>query len=212
MNFLQLPTGAGEGGYYDFDLAAFSDRFGMQTATVLDTLKVLEQEGLLGFQQQVYLPARVQFITGKERLYDFEKDYPALQPLIHALLRGYEGILDRPSPIRDRQLAYALRKDVRQVAADLAQLQAFHIIDYLPSKDSPQLYFFRDRPATEDLYIDPVRYRERKEQYATRIRVMTRYLCLSVECRSRFLAHYFGDKDAGDCGICDNCLRAARRK
>jgi ATP-dependent DNA helicase RecQ len=93
----------------------------------------------------------------------------------------------------------------------LTQLQAFRILDYTPPKESPQLYFFRHRPAAEELYIDPIKYRERKERYATRIRAMVRYLGLAVECRSRFLAHYFGDKEAEDCGICDNCLRASRR-
>lgn len=210
MNYLQLPAGAGEGSYYDFNLADFTGRFGLETSTVLDTLKVLEQEGLLSFQQQVYLPARAQFVTGKEMLYDFEKDHPELQPLIHSLLRNYEGIFDQPVPLRERQLAYNTRLAPRQLTAELAQLQAFRILEYTASKESPQLYFFRHRPAAEELYIDPVRYRERKEQYATRIRAMVRYLGLAIECRSRFLAHYFGDKDAGDCGVCDNCLRAAR--
>jgi ATP-dependent DNA helicase RecQ len=211
MNYLQLPAGSGEGSYHDFNLTDFTDRFGLETSAVLDILKVLEQEGLLSFQQQVYLPARVQFITGKEMLYDFEKDHPALQPLIHALLRTYEGIFDQPVPIRERQLAYNIRASTRQLATELAQLQAFRILEYSPSRESPLLYFFRHRPVAEELYIDPVKYRERKEQYATRVRAMVRYLGLAVECRSRFLAHYFGDKDAGDCGICDNCLRAARR-
>jgi ATP-dependent DNA helicase RecQ len=211
MNYLQLPAGAGEGSYYDFNLPAFTERFGLETSAVMDTLKVLEQEGLLSFQQQVYLPARAQFVTGKEMLYDFEKDHPALQPLIHALLRSYEGIFDQPVPIRERQLAYNTRKEPRQLTAELAQLQAFRILEYTPPKESPQLYFFRHRPAAEELYIDPIKYRERKERYATRIRAMVRYLGLAVECRSRFLAHYFGDKEAEDCGICDNCLRASRR-
>ena len=210
MNYLQLPAGAGEGSYYDFNLADFTGRFGLETSTVLDTLKVLEQEGLLSFQQQVYLPARAQFVTGKEMLYDFEKDHPELQPLVHSLLRNYEGIFDQPVPLRERQLAYNTRLTPQKLTAELAQLQAFRILEYTPSKESPQLYFFRHRPAADELYIDPVRYRERKEQYATRIRAMVRYLGLAIECRSRFLAHYFGDKDAVDCGICDNCLRAAR--
>jgi ATP-dependent DNA helicase RecQ len=206
MNYLQLPSGSGEGRYYDFDLIAFAGRFGLETSAVTDILKILEQEGLLAFQQQVYMPARMQFIAGKESLYDFEKDNPGLQPLIHALLRGYEGIFDHHVPLRERQLAYGLRKDPRQLAAELAQLQTFRIIDYTPPKESPQLYFFRDRVVASEFYIDPVKYRERKEQYATRIRAIVRYLGLSVECRSRYLANYFGDKDAEDCGICDNCL------
>jgi ATP-dependent DNA helicase RecQ len=210
VNYLQLPAGAGGGQYYDFDLAAFTTRFNLTTPAVVNTLKVLEQEGLLSFQQQVYLPARLQFIAGKETLYEFEKEHPALETLIHALLRAYEGIFDQPVPIRERQLAWNTRKEPAQLAAELARLQAFRIIDYTPAKESPQLYFFRDRPTAEVLYINPVEYRERKERYAMRIRAMLRYLGLAEECRSRFLAHYFGDKETGDCGICDNCLRAGR--
>jgi ATP-dependent DNA helicase RecQ len=210
MNYLQLPSGAGEGQYYDFDLTDFCRRFEGDVSAVSDILRLLEQDGLLSFQQLVSMPARVQFIISKEALYDFEADHPTLQPLIHVLLRSYQGIFDQPVFIRERQLAYATRKEPRQLAADLAQLKAFGIIEYDPPKEMPQLYFFRDRVAAEELYIDPVRYRERKEVYADRIRSMIRYLNLKTECRSRYLAGYFGDKGAGDCGICDNCLRAKR--
>jgi len=118
--------------------------------------------------------------------------------------------LDQPVFIRERQLAHAIRANSPQLTTLLAQLAAFRIIKYEPPKDMPQLYFFRDRVAAEVLYIDPVRYRERKEAYADRIRAMVRYLGLTDECRSRYLAAYFGDRNAEDCGICDNCLRARR--
>jgi len=207
VNYLQLPVGAGEGQYYDFDLTTFTSRFELPTTTVVNVLKVLEQEGLLSFQQQVHLSARVQFITGKEGLYAFEDEHPAHEALVHALLRTYEGIFDGPVQIRERQLAWNTHKEAAQVTAELARLQAFGIIDYQPAKESPQIYFFRDRPAAEELYIQPVQYRERKERYATRIRAMVRYMGLAEECRSRYLANYFGDKTVEDCGICDNCLR-----
>jgi ATP-dependent DNA helicase RecQ len=210
MNYLQLPAGAGEGNYYDFDLPGFTNRFGLEMTTAINVIKVLEQEGLLSFLQQVYLPARGRFSTGKEALYEFEKDHPGLEPLLHALLRTYEGIFDRPVAIRERQLAFITRKAPEEVAAGLAQLQAFGIFEYTPLKDNPQLCFLRDRPNAEDLYIDPVAYRVRKEQYANRIRTIVRYLDLAGKCRSRFLANYFGDKEAVDCGICDNCLKNAR--
>jgi ATP-dependent DNA helicase RecQ len=207
MNDLQLPVGSGEGQYYDFDLTGFATRFNLALPLVLNVLKALEQEGLLEFQQQVFLSARVQFVASKESLYAFEQDHPDLQPLIHMLLRTYEGIFDLPVAIRERQLAWQMHKEPAQVTAELSRLQAFGIIGYTAAKESPQIYFFRDRPAAEELYIDPLNYRERKEQYAGRVRAMIRYIGLSGECRSRYLAHYFGDKDADDCGICDNCLR-----
>lgn len=210
MNYLQLPVSAGEGQYYDFDLTAFTGNFGLTVPVVLNVLRVLEQEGLLNFQTQVFLPARLQFITGKETLYEFGKEHPALEALIQCLLRTYEGIFDQAVNIRERQLAYLTHKEPAQLAAGLAQLHAYRIVDYTPARENPQLYFFRDRPAAEELYIDPVKYRERKDQYATRIRAMLRYLRLEEQCRSRYLANYFGDKDATDCGICDNCLRNRR--
>ena len=207
MNYLQLPTGSGEGQYFDFDLTSFTNRFELSMPAVINVFKVLEQEDLLSFQQQVYLPARLQFTTGKEALFEFGRDHPASELLIHTLLRNFPGIMDVPVSIREKQLAHLTHQEPAAVAAALAELQAYHLVDYMPAKDTPQLYFFRDRPAAEELYIDPVQYRERKEQYATRIRAMLRYLRLEEECRSRYLAHYFGDKDAGDCGICDNCLK-----
>ncbi|HXB94730.1 MAG TPA: ATP-dependent DNA helicase RecQ [Puia sp.] len=207
MNYLQLPAGTGEGQYYDFDLAGFAGRFALSIPTVLNVLKVLEQEGLLVFQQQVFLPASLQFVTGKTELHEFASAHPELELLIHSLLRTHEGILDIPVTIRERQLAYLTRKEPAQVAAEISRLGAFHLIDHVPAKESPQLYFFHDRPAAEELYIDPVRHRERKEQFAARIRGVLRYLRLEEQCRSRYLAHYFGDKDAVDCGICDVCLR-----
>jgi ATP-dependent DNA helicase RecQ len=210
MNYLQLPAGSGEGNYYDFDLPGFTDRFGLEMPAALNVIKVLELEGLLSHLHQVYLPGKGRFITGKETLYDFERDHSSLEPLLHALLRTYEGIFDHPVTIRERHLAFITRKTPAEVTAGLIQLQSFQIFDYTPPKDTPQLYFLRDRPNAEDLYIDPVSYRQRKEQYATRIRTMIRYLDLEGKCRSRFLANYFGDKEAVDCGICDNCLRVQR--
>ena len=207
MNFLQLSSGAGEGQYYDFDLAGFAGRFGLSIPTVLTVLKVLEQEGLLSFQQQVFLPARLQFVAAKEALSAFAETHPELETLIHTLLRTHEGILDTPVTIRERQLAYLTRKEPAQLSAGLSRLQAFHLIDYTPAIESPQLYFFRDRPAADELYIDPVKQRERKERFAERIRAILRYVRLEDRCRSRYLAQYFGDKEAADCGICDVCLR-----
>ncbi|HVU56896.1 MAG TPA: ATP-dependent DNA helicase RecQ [Puia sp.] len=211
MNFLQLPVGSGEGNYYDFDLARFTEVFSIDTTTTLNVIKTLEQEGLMSYQQQVFLPSSLRFTTAKQALYDFEHDHPALQPLIHTLLRTYEGIFERPTPIKEKQLAFLTGKDISQVTKELLQLQSFHLVDYTPQKDTPQVYFSRERPAAEDLYIDPVGHRLRKEQYAARIHSMMRYMDLSLECRSRWLANYFGDREAKDCGICDNCRKAGRK-
>jgi ATP-dependent DNA helicase RecQ len=206
MNYLQLPAGAGEGNYYNFDAATFIDAFGSDAKKVWNSIRALEQEGLMTYQQQVFLPSRVRFTAGRQALQDFERDHPECHALIQNLMRGYEGIFDQPVPIFEKNIAFGLRQDQRMIVAGLRQLQSWRMIEYFPQKSSPQLYFSRDRPNAEDLYIDPISYRRRKERYAGRIGAILAYLEMKEGCRSRRLSNYFGDEEARDCGICDHCL------
>jgi ATP-dependent DNA helicase RecQ len=48
---------------------------------------------------------------------------------------------------------------------------------------------------------------QRKGQYEDRVNKMIAYMEDRKECRSRFIATYFGDNNISDCGICDNCLQ-----
>lgn len=206
MNYLQVPSGAGAETYYPFDLGDFIRKFSIDTKLALAALRVLEHEELLALNEQVFIPTRVQFTTGKNGLYEFERSYPALEPLIKTLLRTYEGIFDFPAAINEFMLAKLLNADKSIVQQQLQQLQAFQVIAYEPQKDKPQVYFFRNRPATADLHINMQQLLERKKRYEERIKTMQSYVG-EKGCRGKVIANYFGDTQARDCGVCDNCLR-----
>ncbi|RYF78186.1 MAG: RecQ family ATP-dependent DNA helicase, partial [Chitinophagaceae bacterium] len=74
-----------------------------------------------------------------------------------------------------------------------------------PQNDAPQIVFRKNRVAAADLRINLVRYNERKDSFVQRVKTMVAYL-QATTCRSRFISHYFGDKAAVACGVCDNCL------
>jgi ATP-dependent DNA helicase RecQ len=206
VNYLQLPTGSGEGVYYDFDLTDFASKFKLDAWTTTYVIKALEQDGWLAFNEQVFLPSKVQFVTNKQWLYEFEESSPVLEPLITTLLRTYEGIFDIPVSIHEKTLAFLLRKEQEEIVKQLRILDANAVIDYQPQKDSPQLYFLRRRVKAEDLVIDMVDYKKRKQQYKERIAAIIRYIREKKQCRSQYIAVYFGDNTTRDCGICDNCL------
>jgi ATP-dependent DNA helicase RecQ len=206
-NYLQVPSGDGEGQYFDFDIGDFLKKFKLNSYTVLYALKALEQEGWLSFNEQVFLPARVNFTTGKNQLYEFEKSYPLLEPVIKTLLRAYEGIFDYPSPISEMMIARLLREDVDKVKEQLRQLNQYGIIEYQQQKDTPQLFFLKNRIRVEELSINKPGYAARKEKLAGRIREMIRFVGMTIQCRSKMIGVYFGDESMNDCGICDNCLR-----
>ena len=205
-NYLQMPPGSGQGEYMDFDFTDFLKKFKLDGQQALYTLKVLEQDGWIAFNEQVFLPPTVQFTITKEYLYRFEKDHPALEPLIKALLRAYEGIYDYPAYVSEQVLARLLHVPAEDITKQLHTLHQAGVIDYAPRKDKPQLYWMRNRIRTEELTPDLAAIQARKFAYISRVEAIIQY-ALTADCRSVVTGRYFGDKEMQDCGICDNCLR-----
>ena len=206
-NYLQIPSESAEGVYYDFDLNDFIKKFKLNSRTVIYSLKALEHEGWLSFNEQVFLPPAVQFTTNKDYLYDFEKENSSLEPLIKNLLRAYEGIFDYPASISELWLCRLLNKDEDETKTQLSLLHEAGIIDYRPQKDEPQILLLRNRIKSSDLFIDMKLYNERKEKFKIRVLQINSYIKEYAECRSRIIGIYFGDANIKNCGICDNCLR-----
>ncbi|MBL0132257.1 MAG: RecQ family ATP-dependent DNA helicase [Chitinophagaceae bacterium] len=206
-NYLQIPTGSGENQYFDFDISDFLRKFKLPGHTTLYSLKALEQEGWLAFNEQVFIPSTVMFTTSKDYLYSFEKENQQLEPVLKTLLRAYEGIFDQPVSISEKMLAGLMKKDMDDLKKQLSQLHQSGVIDYQPQKDTPQLYMLRSRIKSEDITINMVAYTKRKEQFQRRMKQMVRYINEEGECRSRIIGSYFGDTAIRPCGICDNCFR-----
>ncbi len=206
-NYLQIPANSGEGNYFDFDINDFIKKFKLNTHTAIYSLKALEQDNWLSLNEQVFLPSKIKFTTTKQALYDFETSHPELEPAIKALLRGYEGIFDFPTSISEIVLIRLLKKDVEEIKKDLLQLDRFGIIRYDPQKDSPQLYFPRNRVKVEDLSINMELYHKRKEKFIARVKNIVQFVQELVTCRSKMIGSYFGDNKLHNCKVCDNCLR-----
>lgn len=209
-NYLQIPTGMGESSYYAFDIISFAKKFQFDIITVMNSLKVLEQEEYIAFNDQVFVPSKVQFVCNKNTLYDFENDYPALEPFIKALLRNYEGIFDYPVSVYERSVAFIMKKDVEEVKDALLKLDRYRIIEYDKQKDSPQLYFIHERIAAQSVTINQKQYEFRKKEYEKRLKYFISYTRETEACRSKIISTYFGDTDSKDCGVCDNCLKKKR--
>jgi len=207
VNYLQIPAGSGAGQYYEFEMGDFIKKFKLDSQTALYSLRALEQEGRLSFNEQVFIPATVQFTATKNYLYEFEKNNLRLEPLIKTLLRAYEGIFDHPSFISELSIAQLLKPDKEVVKQQLTELDAAGIIEYAPCKDSPHLFFPSNRVKTEELTINMASFNQRKEKYQRRAKYMISYTKEEVNCRGRLIGTYFGDEKIRPCGICDNCLR-----
>lgn len=206
-NYLQIAVGNGEKMYYDFNLNEFVLNFKLDIFLVINAIKALEQEGILTFNEQVFLPAKLSFTCDKDGLNAFETSHPHLDNLIKYLLRTYEGIFDNEVSINEKLLSRLTKLHTEEVANQLKELQAFGIINYNPQKEMPQIFFIQNRAPAEHLTFHHENYLKRKQQYQLRVDAMEEFITLERTCRSQYVGNYFGDLEMKKCGVCDNCLQ-----
>jgi ATP-dependent DNA helicase RecQ len=210
-NYFQIASGAGEGIYHDFDIGDFSKKFKLDPHVAVNSLKLLEQEGWLSFNEQVFLPPTVRFLADRNYLQEFETLHPQLEPLIKSLLRGYEGIFEYPCAISDSVLAKLTNTDREEIKKQLTLLHQYQVIDYAPQKEKPQICLLRNRIRVEELMINRKDLEARKGRFTKRLDQMIAFIGEPSVCRSKMIGNYFGDADLKDCGICDNCLAKKER-
>ncbi|MEO0733703.1 MAG: ATP-dependent DNA helicase RecQ [Bacteroidota bacterium] len=205
-SYLQLAVGGGKGETYDFDLAEFSQRFGFDVRAALAGLKALERNGYILLTESVHQPARLQFIATKEQLYDYQiKNRGTTEKLIKSILRTSHGAFLTPVNLSEGSLANFLKITIEDLQRLLRKLAGEGIIQYFPTKDSPQLVFVEERIDPDNLRIDTKLYHFLRDRAHHRIATMITYCESTSGCRSQTLLRYFGEKNAPACGICDLC-------
>jgi ATP-dependent DNA helicase RecQ len=206
VNYLQLPEGLGEDQFFEFDLKEFCQRFKLETQQTIYALKALEQEDLISYAEQIFLPPTVQFTLAGDGLLDWQKQYPKTEPLIKILLRSYGGIMDQPTAISEKQIGSGLKLNPEVLKKQLQFLNTAGVLNYLPQKEKPQIRFIHERPSTANLSINSANYRKRKRSYELRLQTMLSYAKEKRECRQSFIANYFTSAGLPDCNVCDNCI------
>ncbi len=204
-DYFGLESGIGEGNYYNFDLKDFISKFKYEPQTVVAVLKFLEQQGLMSFSESIFIPAKIGFTISNSELREFQQTHTRYDELIKLLLRTYEGIFDNTISIDERNIARLYKQTLEETTQQIQQLKAFGILEYIPKKETPQIYYLTNRAPARYLEIDINFYNQRKQLYEDRINTMLNFIDTNT-CRSVFIAKYFGDETITDCGVCDNCL------
>jgi ATP-dependent DNA helicase RecQ len=205
-NFLQIPANSGQDISYTFHFETFIKNFKLDSNVALYSLKALEQDGWIDFNEKNFTPSTVMFTASKEQLYEFQRSNPEYEIILTTLLRTYEGIFDFPAFISEKLLSRLLKTDEEKIKDLLKKTSSAGLIKYIPQADEPQIIFRKQRVAASDLTINLYQYYKRRDAFVNRVSKIIDY-AKSNTCRSRFINQYFGDDEVKLCGICDNCLR-----
>ncbi|MEO7048754.1 MAG: RecQ family ATP-dependent DNA helicase, partial [Ferruginibacter sp.] len=212
MNYLQVAAGSGEGISFDFDITTFASNFKLNVLQATYCIQAMAQEDLLSYNEIVFKPSLAEFIVSKNDLAEFEQQHPELENIIKGLLRAYEGIFDFACSINENVLAKFIKLPAVEVIAQLKKLHQYHIINYIPVSEKPQLFLLQNRMYADDFKIDHKKIVDRKQHYRQRTEAIIAYVNHKKSCRSKLIASYFGDDNVAKCKICDNCINNAEKE
>ncbi len=205
-NFFQLPVGAGKGMSFDFNLSDFVKAYRFDIMLVYNSLSLLQHSGFLELSEEVDNPSRIMFMVQRDDLYKYQVVNAAEDKFIKLLLRSYTGLFSAYRSIDENDLARkaGVKSDV--VTGFLIKLGRDKIINYIPRKKVPQIYYSEERLDLKSIIFTAEKYKLKKEQYTKRIQAVIEY-ATHHKCRSQQLLNYFGDTKAVRCGVCDVCTK-----
>lgn len=205
-SYFQIAVECGEGGSHDFDILEFCSLYKLPMLIVHNSLKILELAGYIEYREDDESYSRVMFTGNRNDLYRIDLDKKE-EMVVNYLLRNYTGLYSNYSIIHEGDIAKKCETTPKSVTETLIQLSKRRVINYIPHKVTPSIFYTIDRATPDRVYIKKDVYEVRKEKYITLIQSIIEYATNTEQCRSKMLLNYFGESNAHDCGVCDVCLR-----
>ncbi|MDR2293000.1 MAG: RecQ family ATP-dependent DNA helicase [Prevotellaceae bacterium] len=204
-SYIGVAYGEGKGMAFDFNLMDFSIHAKIYSLTVLNSLKILENENYLQITDELNSPSRLMFIVNRDDLYKIQVENKDLDSFIKLLLRAYTGLFTDFTNIDEAYLAKFGNTTEDVIKQYLILLSKKHLISYIPKRRTPLLILNENRLEETNVRISPENYKFLKQRYKNRMDAMINYAASATKCRSQILLSYFGEKNTYRCGQCDVC-------
>ncbi|MBQ0057362.1 MAG: RecQ family ATP-dependent DNA helicase [Bacteroidales bacterium] len=204
--FFQIAPGAGFNNFFDFDIYKFCSAYRLQMTEVYHALHILSLAGYITHNEEPEKWSRIMFTCTKEKLYHLEQFDSECQRIINALLRLYTGLFaDLVRFSEERVMAYT-GLDRETVYQKLLLLKRFHILQYVPARQTPVIYYNLPRLDSDEVVLPHAIYEDRKKRDEEKVHAMIDYAFDNTRCRLQRLLDYFGETKSQPCGKCDVCL------
>ncbi len=202
-NHLKLAIGSGEGESFPVKLNELCKAYKLEIIETYQSLKILEMNGDILFNESTFSPTRLKFSVGNTVLYSFQIKYEKVAKLISFLSRSYPGIFDHFFELDETICSSKIGVSLKELENQLIFLEQNGIIDITWKSDLPKVTFLHERLPDDYMRVSDEVYNNRKIRAFKRWENMQKYL-LSSHCREQFILNYFG-QEIEKCGKCDFC-------
>ena len=210
-NFVNVAVGDGYNSVYEFNFALFLKTYDLPPLATRSAMRLLTQAQYFEFVEEVTMQSRVMITANKSELYSVKLD-EAGERVFNMLLRSYTGLFADFVYINESVIARRADVDEQKVYETMLQLSRMHILQYVPRKSTPYLYYTTSRELPK--YIDMPRsvYEDQYKRLKERIEAMKRFSFGDDDCRVNVMLRYFGEKPEEPCGKCDVCRTRKRNR
>lgn len=209
-NFCDVAVGSGFNKVFEFNFALFVKTYDLPPLPARSAMQLLTQAGYFEFIEEVSMQSRIMITALKEELYSV-KIPPEEERVFNILLRSYTGLFADFTYINESVIARRADVTEQKVYETLLLLSRMHILQYIPRKSTPYLYYTTSRELPKHVGLPRSVYEWQRERLEKRINEMKRFAFSDDECRVNVMLRYFGETPVKECGKCDVC-RSRRPK
>ena len=203
-NFVNVAVGSGYDRVYEFNFALFVKTYNLQPIPTRSAMKLLTQAGYFEFIEEMTMQSRVMIIAYKDELYGLRIDAEA-ERVLNTLLRSYTGLFADFVYINEALIASRADVTEQKVYETMLALSRMKILQYVPRKSTPYLYYTTSRELPKYVNLPQAVYEQQRERLERRIDAMRRFAFGQDDCRVNSMLRYFGEKPESPCGQCDVC-------
>ncbi len=167
-------------------------------------MHLLTQAGYFEFIEEVTMQSRVMIIAYKDELYDVRLDDEG-DRIFNILLRSYTGLFADFVYVNESLIARRADVDEQKVYETFLALSRMKILQYIPRKTTPYLYYTTSRELPKYVVMPTAVYEDQRRRLEKRIEAMKKFAFAVDECRVSLMLRYFGEKSVSPCGKCDVC-------
>jgi ATP-dependent DNA helicase RecQ len=209
-SFCKVAIEGGENTTHNFNMLELCNTFNLNAAMVYASIKFLERDGYIIFNDAAFKPARIHINYDKTNLYDFQLRNSHFDYVIKGILRNFSGILNEYVIINEQVLARKLnlRNDV--IIKNLTDLHNIGVLDYVPSNNGSTITYLTPRYQSKDIALTYENYELRKLNEGKKIQTVIDYVSNHQVCRNVQLISYLGENLTTVCNNCDVCLKQKR--
>jgi ATP-dependent DNA helicase RecQ len=209
-NKIAFHSGIGE--KFEFNLVDYCKTHNLLPQKVSNMLNALEYHELLTYEESIFEKPRVKIAVSNITLSQYIQQHKKAEPLLKILIRTSPGIFEFPITINENIIAKKLAISLEKLIAQLNYLHDSEVIEYHKTNDRPTIFLLKDRLKKDELLLDAQFLQKRMDVVLDRAKYIKAYCTQNLQCRSQFIAAYFGEKNASLCGICDICLQQKKQQ